>query len=476
MNKRIVVGSLRQETNSFSRVKTMAEDFTVYTGEEMLDYIAATQVFREADAEIIPTLYAYATPSGKVDQEVYLSFKDYILEHIPQNGKIDGIWLYLHGAMNVENIGSGEGPLVSEIRKRVGSKVPIAVALDFHANNTDLLMQSANIIYGYRTVPHEDARETQIRTARLLLKCIEEDIAVQPVMVRVPVLLPGEMVTTGVEPAKSLIQELEVAETEAGVLCASVFSGMPWTDASNAGASIVVVGQRGTEGARKQAKRLAKLFWEARDKFRFEEEAAEPEDAMERAVSAGEDLVLVSDSGDNVTAGAAGDNTYLLDLILEKNIRNILVAGITDSQVVRQFGNSSVGDRLTLKLGAELDETGKSVKIDAILKGKGIIGRKGNMRGTHFVRIGVKGVDVIVTDRRYSFTAPEIIEAAGINITEYNIIVVKLGYIYPDLRKIAKRSIMALTPGSSCLAVDTFHFHNITRPMFPLDKDFDWEP
>lgn len=475
MKKRIVVGSLRQETNSFSQVKTTAEDFTVYKGEEMLNYIAAAQVFHEADVEIIPTLCAYATPSGKVDQEAYLSFKDYILKQIPQNEKIDGVCLYLHGAMNVENMGSGEGPLVSEIRNKVGPKIPIAVTLDFHANNTDLLMQSANIIYGYRTVPHEDAREAQIRAAQLLLKCIEGNIVAESVMIRVPILLPGEMVTTGVEPAKSLIKELDAAENEEGVLCASIFSGMPWTDAPNAGASIVVSGQKGTRGAYKQAKRLAKLFWDARGKFKFEEEAAEPEDAIERAVNAGENLVFLSDSGDNVTAGAAGDNTWLLDLILEKNVKNSLVAGITDSQAVKLYDNSGIGDILSFQLGAELDNTSKAIKVDAALKGKGIINQIGSKRRAQFILINIKGVDVIVTDIRYSFTSPEIIEAAGVKISDYKIIVVKLGYIFPDLRKVSKRSIMALTPGSSCLAIDKFNFQNIVRPMFPVDKEFDWD-
>jgi microcystin degradation protein MlrC len=72
MKNRIVVGSLRQETNSFSQVKTMSKDFAVYKGKEMLDHIAVTHVFREADVEIIPTLCAYAMPSGKVDEKTYI--------------------------------------------------------------------------------------------------------------------------------------------------------------------------------------------------------------------------------------------------------------------------------------------------------------------------------------------------------------------------------------------------------------------
>ena len=54
---------------------------------------------------------------------------------IPRNG-VDGIWLYLHGAMEVEHIGSGELALLRMVRERVSFNVPIALALDFHANNT----------------------------------------------------------------------------------------------------------------------------------------------------------------------------------------------------------------------------------------------------------------------------------------------------------------------------------------------------
>ncbi|NJD01878.1 MAG: M81 family metallopeptidase, partial [Ruminiclostridium sp.] len=109
--KRIVMGSLRQETNSFSPVRTTYKDFTVAKGKGMLEKVAATQIFEEAGVEIIPTLCAYALPSGKVDKKCYTEYKDYILKGIPENEKIDGVWLYLHGAMEVEEIGSGEALL-----------------------------------------------------------------------------------------------------------------------------------------------------------------------------------------------------------------------------------------------------------------------------------------------------------------------------------------------------------------------------
>ena len=477
--KKILVGSLRQETNSFSPVKTRISDFEVYKGKEMLNHIASTSVFQKAGFEIIPTLYAYATPSGKVDEDAYMSFKSYILDCIPKDEKIDGVWLYLHGAMNVENIGSGEGLLVSEIRKKVGQDVPIAVALDFHANNTELLIKSSNIIYGYRTVPHEDSDETQIRAAQILLECIDKAILPESVMVKPPLLLPGEMVITSAEPAKSLIKELEVAEKQEGVLCASIFSGMPWADISNAGASVVIVGEKNCVAANEQAKRIAKLFWDARDKFKFEAEAAEPVVAVEKAANAAEDLVFISDSGDNVTAGAPGDSAYLLDILLQSNIQKTLVAGITDSRLVRKLSNSHnvlTENRIKFKLGGELDKKNKSLELEGYVKTKGAVERKDDNSDTRFAVVNIGGVDVIVTDKRVAFTSPEIIESTGIKISNYKIVVVKLGYLYPDLKKIAKRSIIALTPGSSSLVIESFKFKNIRRPIFPLDKNFDWEP
>jgi hypothetical protein len=129
--KKIVIGSLRQETNSFSPVITYEKDFLVCRGRDVLQQTPVSRILEEAGFEVVPTLWAYAIPSGKVDKKAYCRFKEIIMNAIPKDGSVAGVWLYLHGAMNVTEIGSGEGPLVEEVRRLVGPKVPIAVALDF---------------------------------------------------------------------------------------------------------------------------------------------------------------------------------------------------------------------------------------------------------------------------------------------------------------------------------------------------------
>ncbi len=97
-----------------------------------------------------------------------------ILERLPLDGSLSGILFPSHGALEVEFIGSGDAFLISMLRERVGPRVPIALALDLHANNTYTLARLSNIIYGYRTAPHIDIAETSIRAAKLLIKAIEE--------------------------------------------------------------------------------------------------------------------------------------------------------------------------------------------------------------------------------------------------------------------------------------------------------------
>ncbi|MDO8685583.1 MAG: M81 family metallopeptidase, partial [Clostridiales bacterium] len=183
---RIIVGSLQQETNTFSPIHSVYEDFDVVYGDRMLEKIAATEVFHKAGVELIPTLYANAVPSGKLDERSFNMFKNELVDAIPANKKPDGIWLYLHGAMEVENIGSGEVALLSAIREKVGFDLPIALALDFHANNSEELAELANIICGYRTAPHTDMKESQVRAAELLLLCIKENLLPKPVVLKIP--------------------------------------------------------------------------------------------------------------------------------------------------------------------------------------------------------------------------------------------------------------------------------------------------
>ncbi len=499
--KRVFVAGLLQESNTFSPRPSSREDFFTATGDAMLDRIAATEVFRRAGIVPVPSLFAYAVPGGPLAEADFLSFHDEIVAKL-EPGAIDGVWLYLHGALEVERIGSGEAALVASIRKRVGPGVPIAVALDFHANNTEELVQAANIVYGYRTAPHVDTEETQCRAAELLVEAIGGGFVPEAAMVRPPMLFPGEMATTPVEPLRSLMREVERAEDVPGVMCASFFDGMAWVDAPHSRASVVVVERPGAGApgvALREARRLARRFWDRRHEFDFEEETAEPEDAIDRAIASREGPVFIADSGDNFTAGAPGDSVWYLRVLLQRELPPTLVAGIACARAVaaafaeaeaveteEAAGSDSAGSHaprrdakvsLSLDLGGELDPQGERMTVEAQLLWHGRVLDKSGARNTRAIAVRCltnPAVDAIITEGRVSFTSPAIVESAGVAIADYKIIVVKLGYLFDGLRGVAKRSIMAFTPGSACQMLAELTYRRVIRPVYPLDRDCSW--
>ena len=122
---KIFVGSLQQETNTFSRTPGTMEDFDFIEGPAMLQKIAAAPVF--ADAELVTSYYANAVPSGRLPRQLFTWFVDKMVRAVKAGGPVDGVWLYLHGAMDAEGTGSGEVALLKALREVTGYDITRAL-------------------------------------------------------------------------------------------------------------------------------------------------------------------------------------------------------------------------------------------------------------------------------------------------------------------------------------------------------------
>ncbi len=69
--------------------------------------------------------------------------------------------------------------------------------------------------------------------------------------------------------------------------------------------------------------------------------------------------------------------------------------------------------------------------------------------GADLALLDVEGVDVVVASKHVGCYDPQMMRTLGAEPKERKAIVVKLGYLEPEIRAIAKRSMMALTTGSS---------------------------
>lgn len=87
----------------------------------------------------------------------------------------------------------------------------------------------------------------------------------------------------------------------------------------------------------------------------------------------------------------------------------------------------------------------------------------------------VEGVTIVLTADRRAFASFADFRRAGIELLQHKIVVVKLGYLFPELRDHAPRAIMALSPGFTDLRLEMLPYQRVPRPIFPLDREMEWQ-
>ena len=85
------------------------------------------------------------------------------------------------------------------------------------------------------------------------------------------------------------------------------------------------------------------------------------------------------------------------------------------------------------------------------------------------VRTG--SVSVIVTRKRKPYHHEVDFTRLGLDPRNADIVVVKIGYLVPELYDMRADWIMALTPGGVDQNLERLGYRRIMRPMFPLDPE-----
>lgn len=465
LRMKIFIGAFLHETNTFNPHSTDIDDFFYLEGIESLGRLGSTEVFQKHGVNIVPSIYVKGLSSGIVKKETFDFFKNKIISKLKIESNLDGIWLHLHGSMEVEEIGSGELALLKEIRLHVGPEIPISLTLDTHANISADLPNYINVARSYRTVPHVDQFETEQITAQLLINLIKKKIKTKPYFIKLPLLICGEKALGNSEPLRSIFHKLEKIETTHGILTASFFLGHSWSDAKNTGASVLVVPESNeyVEAARMQASKLKNYIMNRRNQFSFNVLALSPEKTVQKSLLEKSKPIFISDSGDNPTAGAPGYNTVLLRKFkaINQKKKRILFASILSRQAYNFLNNYKIGDKVAVEVGDHFDENSKPVLLKGKLKSRGfLLGITGDKIGKVHT-VSSENIDVVITDKPNSFTTMEHFKQANVDINDYDIIVVKQGYLFDELAKVSDKNIFALTEGATHLLIDTLTYQNV---------------
>ena len=484
--KRVLVGGMHHESDTFNPMTTGRDDIWVLRGTELLEAKNKSSVcgsiatLHAAGYEVIPALIARAVPNGEWDKDYYLSLKREFLQAITDALPLDALCLSLHGSMRVREIGEAEGDLLEAIRA-ICPDIPILSSLDMHATVSQRMLDYADGYVGYKCAPHTDTYEIGIHAARMTIDTLEKGI--RPVMaaVKIPFLIAGEQSETSVEPMKKLTAILREYEKQPHIMAASYLLGFPWADTPDNGVTAMVVTDGDKQLADKAARELAQLFWDTRAEFCFYNETREPADALihaRAALEAGTYPVVLSDSGDNPTAGSSQDVTNFLQLILADTFLTSLnpplcYQAFYDPALVAAAFQAGEGNTVEGTLGAAFDtETSAPIPVKAPVKK--LCKAWAGAQNSDMALLDVGGIDVIVTSKHVGCYDPEMMRALGVTPEQRKVIVVKLGYLEPEIRAIAKRSILVLTDGSTNEVFSRLHYKHLPSPMYPMDKDMEW--
>lgn len=433
-----------------------------------------------SEVDWVPLVHARALPGGAVERDFYERVKQELLTGLREALPLAGVFLDIHGAMTVVGLTDAEGDLAAAVRAVVGPDALISASMDPHGNMSRQLITALDLATSHRMSPHEDAAHTKERATRNLVACLDQGVRPHKAWVRVPVLLPGEKASTRDVPAREIYGQLPRVERLAGVIDAAVWIGYAWADEPRCSAAVVVTGTDEAAIVR-EARALAETYWNARTRFAFSTTAGDADWCIATGMASRERPFFISDSGDNPTAGGAGDVAFMLERLLShpalsSGRATAIWASVVDPSAVARCVDAGEGATVDLRVGGAL---GSAPGRNVALSGRVRRVLMADPVGGDIAVVASGGVHAVVTSRRKPFHFIRDFTDLGLDPAAHDLTVVKIGYLVPDLFGAAKGWVIALTPGGVDQDIVRLGHRGLDRPIYPLDSqmsDPDLEP
>lgn len=488
---RLLIAKVSHETNTFSPVPTPVARFcpdgeTLLTGQAAIDFYRGTTscigrylaIADELGAEVVLPVAAAAPPSGPVDDEAFDLFCGLITDALRQQ-TFDAIMLDLHGAMVTRQYEDAEGELLRRVRA-VAPDTKLSVSLDMHANIFEGMVSRADVIAGYRTYPHVDHLPTAERAGRTLVRTLRGEV--HPVMAwaNAP-MLPHVMAQGSYRsPNKELQAMAEAMERTGEALVASVFTGFPHADVSQAGLSAVVVTDGDAAAAQRLVARLLDAAWEARQSFTFQTEPLADSVARAKALDG---PVVMLDHCDNSASGGTMDTTTVLAEIMRQGLEDVVFFAIYDPDAVQAAMRAGVGATVELRIGGRMQMPSIPGNNEPLL----VRGRVRTLSAGYFVsespmRAGVAvtmgpmavldtgKVEIVLISRHTEPSDLGLFKVVGIDPAKKRYVAIKSRVHWrADLGSLAKHVVECNGLGVCTSDYGILRFDHVRRPIYPLD-------
>lgn len=491
---RLFLAALAHETNTFSPLPTTRGSFeegllhhrgdsaTIAKARQFAGFADVLDIARHRGDDCVTGMCAWAQPGGPLPRADYEELRDELLADLRAAGRVDFVFLVLHGAMVAQgNYWDCEGDILRRVRGIVGDATPVGALLDLHGNVSEDMVASGAILVACKEYPHVDYPERAEELYSLLVRAAREGLRTRTVMRRVPML--GIMGTTE-EPMRGFVRAMQAREREPGILSVSAMHGFPWSDTPYTSAAMLVVHDGDDALAAEHAGRIARSL--ASEFFGLRDTAPAPRLPIDAAIDAarheservGGRPVVIADGSDNPGGGAPCDSTFLLRALLEREISGAALGMIWDPESVAAAAAAGVGREVRLRIGGksgpmsgepvEATVTVLSSRDDATQRSFGEL--RDELGAAVAVRLG--GIDIVLNSLRQQVFSPDCFTQLGIDVAAKRFVVVKsTQHFRAHFDPIAGATVYCDAPGALNANLAALPYRNLRRPIWPLDRE-----
>lgn len=486
---KILMAECMQEVSSFNPLPGGYRDFTVEREEAFVRgpglntaLAGALGVFEDReDVEIIRTISARAGSAGVLSAAGWKQLSEEWLAALePWIGKVDAIYVSLHGAMGAEGEPDPEGYLLERIRDMFGPDLPMVISLDLHGILTSRMIDQVDGLTIYHTYPHVDFADTGRRAAQQLLDIIDRGLKPVIARVRVPMLARGDECITKTGWFGDVIGDARLLEASGKVLAAGIMIGNPFTDAPELCTQTLVVAESDAEFARQAATDLAEAMWAGRHRLVGKLVPVDKAVALARTMSG---PLVFTDAADATSSGASGDSNVLVKALRDGGYKGRVLAQIVDPGAAARARTAGVGARITTTIGgaydpARFEPMPITATVESLSRGRGRLETMGMpLDAGPTAVLTFENFTVVVMSRSVSLFDRAMYYANGLDPQDFDLTIVKSPHTeFHMYDQWAQKNFNVDAPGATSANLPTLGHRLCARPIYPLEPDTVFRP
>ncbi len=489
---RIGYGRIFHEANAYSPIETTRRDFermhclagealaeaASLGGSELAGYLPHAELSGFVQAArvaggvtAVPLTSHLAVPGGPISRETFEWMLGSLLDAIARAGELDGVYLALHGSMEVSGLGEApEAVILRRVRRALGPAAEVAVSYDLHANLSEGLVEGADVLVAYRTNPHVDLAPTGFRAGTRLVRALRGIIRPVHAWRKLPMVLGGGTTLSFTSPMKQVFRHMRRMEKDPRVVSTSLFMVHPYTSADDLGWAVHVSTDGDLALAERLADELADVAFGVRHvalppMFGARDAIAEAEKSVFRRLGP----VTLVDVDDIVGAGAPGGNTRIVEALVRDARGLRALVPVHDPALARRTFDLPIGTAVDVELRGTPGYDQPVVPLRAVVSARleGDFGRT--------VRLSSGTLELAVTEVPPLPIHPKFWRELGVDPRRADVMVQKNFFHYRIFyAAISFAHVPTITGGATSL--ERVRTRPLRVPVHPAVDHADWRP